>query len=139
MIELLDAIHTRFTAQSLGSSITGGLWTDQAKDANARPYCIVSYVAQGQTAIAYDTRKTFEPIIQFTIIADELRAGGVLANSLTAAFDDHQPALATRFCTAMKRLQEPFFMLQPAGDMTKRDESASRIYGWYVQYQYTIQ
>jgi len=136
MVELEDAINARFTAQSLGTTIPGGLHKDLAPEGTAMPYATYSFIGAPRSQ-SYATAP-YTAHVQFGVHGTNSRAAGVLAEALTDAMDLNL-TIAGGFCISSLVLMEPIGMRAPEDDKTARDSSGNVVWSWHSEIEYTVQ
>jgi hypothetical protein len=137
MVSLIDAIIAKFTSASLGSTITGGIFYQEAASGTSLPYVVVTVIA-APLVDAYANSTHADVTVQFALFSEGLRAGAVLMASLMTAYDT---TLTISGGTNIDhyRLGDAIPMLQPQDDTSVKDESSKDVWGHYVSYVYSVQ
>ncbi len=89
---ILAAIRARWTAQGVGTTVTGGLWDEHAGKGRTPPYAVVSLISSGAVGRA---SKVGGNHAQFedTAVQVRLHHAGGMAAALAVAEDIIRPAL----------------------------------------------
>ena len=140
MTPLLDAIVAKFASASLATTggITGGLHFDKVQDGKAPPFAVLTVIG-APLLDGYGFTHSYDAQLQFMIIGRGMKATGLLMANLVAAYDHATLTLSAGTNIGMRRTSEPFPMLQPADADLALDEQSRRLWGWYVDYEYSVQ
>ena len=93
MIDIDEAVKTRWTARSLSSTITGGIHHARAPEQTSMPYCIYSNVSDAPTSGTRSSRYN-RALIQFDVYDTTPYLVGSHSKLIRAAFVNSDKAAA---------------------------------------------
>lgn len=130
---LLDAIVDRFTAASLGTTITGGIHHNIADDGTAMPYAVYRLVAAPNTQF-YGSMGINEPQVDFIVRGVQDDVTLLLCQSLRDAYVNQVLTLTSgrmlNCNLVMDCTPEPE---DPIEETQGRDS-----WGWIVSFRYSV-